>query len=49
MPLDHLGRPDLGARVREAIAATIRNGIRTRDLGGTHTTAEVAVAVIARL
>src|SRR6201991_19857 len=49
MLLDHLGRPDLGARVRQAVAATIKDGIRTRDLGGTHTTAHVPVAVIARL
>jgi tartrate dehydrogenase/decarboxylase/D-malate dehydrogenase len=49
MLLDHLGRPDLSKRVRHAIAATIRDGIRTRDLGGSHTTAEVTVAVIARL
>ena len=47
--LDHLGRPDLGARIRQAVAATIKDGIRTRDLGGTHTTADVTVAVIARL
>jgi 3-isopropylmalate dehydrogenase len=47
--LDHLGRPDLGARIRQAVAATIKDGIRTRDIGGTHTTADVTVAVIARL
>jgi tartrate dehydrogenase/decarboxylase / D-malate dehydrogenase len=49
MMLDHLGRPDLGRRLEEAIAATIRDGVRTRDLGGAATTAEVALAVIARL
>jgi tartrate dehydrogenase/decarboxylase/D-malate dehydrogenase len=49
MLLDHLGRPDLGRRVRDAIAATIRDGIRTRDIGGTATTTDVTVAVIARL
>jgi tartrate dehydrogenase/decarboxylase/D-malate dehydrogenase len=49
MLLDHLGRPDLGRRIRDAIAATIRDGIRTRDLGGSATTADVTVAVIARL
>jgi tartrate dehydrogenase/decarboxylase/D-malate dehydrogenase len=47
--LDHLGRPDLGNRVRAAIAATIKDGIRTRDLGGSHATADVTLAVIARL
>jgi tartrate dehydrogenase/decarboxylase / D-malate dehydrogenase len=49
MLLDHLGRPDLGARIRQAVAATIKDGIRTRDLGGTHTTADMTVAVLARL
>jgi tartrate dehydrogenase/decarboxylase/D-malate dehydrogenase len=49
MLLDHLGRPDLGDRVRDAIAATIRDGVRSPDLGGRATTAEVALAVIARL
>ncbi len=49
MLLDHLGRADLGARVRQAVAATIRDGIRTRDLGGAHSTSEVTTAVIARL
>ena len=49
MLLDHLGRPDLGNRIRAAIAATIRDGVRTRDLGGSHPTAEVTAAVIARL
>jgi tartrate dehydrogenase/decarboxylase/D-malate dehydrogenase len=49
MMLDHLGRPDLGARIRAAIAATLRDGVRTRDLGGAATTAEVTLAVIARL
>ena len=33
----------------QAIAATIKDGIRTRDLGGTDTTAGVTEAVIARL
>jgi tartrate dehydrogenase/decarboxylase/D-malate dehydrogenase len=49
MLLDHLGRPDLGNRVRAAIAATIKDGIRTRDLGGSHSTADVTLAVIGRL
>jgi isocitrate/isopropylmalate dehydrogenase len=49
MLLDHLGRPDLANRVRAAIAGTIRDGIRTRDLGGSHSTADVTLAVLARL
>jgi tartrate dehydrogenase/decarboxylase/D-malate dehydrogenase len=49
MLLDHLGRPDLGRRIRDAIAAAIHDGVRPRDLGGTATTAEVTLAVVARL
>ncbi|MET0730256.1 MAG: tartrate dehydrogenase [Solirubrobacterales bacterium] len=45
--LDHLG--DSGDRVREAIAATIRDGVLTPDVGGDATTAEVTEAILARL
>ena len=47
--LDHLGHPEQGDRVLAAIAATIRAGVLTPDLGGTATTAEVTDALIARL
>jgi tartrate dehydrogenase/decarboxylase/D-malate dehydrogenase len=47
--LRHLGRPDLEQRIERAIATTLADGIRTPDLGGTNTTAEVTLAVIARL
>ena len=46
--LDHLGHPELGARIVDAIERAIGDaGVRTRDLGGTATTREMADAVIA--
>jgi tartrate dehydrogenase/decarboxylase / D-malate dehydrogenase len=47
--LDHLGHADLGDRVRAAIAATVRDGVLTPDVGGTATTREVTEAVLAAL
>jgi tartrate dehydrogenase/decarboxylase/D-malate dehydrogenase len=47
--LDHLGHPELGDRVRAAIAAAIRDGARTPDIGGTAGTRDVTDAVIAAL
>jgi tartrate dehydrogenase/decarboxylase/D-malate dehydrogenase len=47
--LDHLGHPDLGDRVRGAIAATLRDGVHPPDLGGTAPTGEVTDAILARL
>lgn len=50
MMLDHLGERDAGDRVRAAVEATIvADGIRTRDLGGTASTAEFGRAVAARV
>ncbi len=50
MMLDHLGRRDAGDRVRAAVEATIvDDGIRTRDLGGTASTAEFGDAVTKRV
>ncbi|HUY60442.1 MAG TPA: 3-isopropylmalate dehydrogenase [Candidatus Dormibacteraeota bacterium] len=43
------GRPDLAEAVEAAIAATIARGECTPDLGGSATTDEVAVAVLAAL
>ena len=49
MMLDHIGELDRAQRIREAIAITIvRDGIRTRDLGGTASTAEFGSAVAKR-
>ncbi len=48
--LEHLGLPAAAARVMGAIeAVTAEPGLRTRDLGGTATTAEVTRAVCARI
>ncbi len=49
MMLDHIGELDRAQRLRDAIATTIvRDGIRTRDLGGTASTAEFGNAVAKR-
>jgi isocitrate dehydrogenase (NAD+) len=49
MMLDHLGELDRAQRLREAIFTTIvRDGIRTRDLGGTASTEEFGSAVAKR-
>jgi tartrate dehydrogenase/decarboxylase/D-malate dehydrogenase len=48
--LDHLGRPDLGAKLLHAIEDVLENtSVRTPDFGGRSTTAEVTDAIIARL
>ena len=45
--LDHVGRADLAERLRAAINAVLNGDeIRTRDLGGTASTAEFARAVV---
>jgi isocitrate dehydrogenase (NAD+) len=49
MMLDHLGELDRAQRLRDAIFTTIvRDGIRTRDLGGTASTEEFGSAVAKR-
>jgi tartrate dehydrogenase/decarboxylase/D-malate dehydrogenase len=48
--LEHLGEAAAGARLMNAIKAVTAEGrVRTPDLGGTNTTAEVAAAVSTRL
>ncbi len=50
MMLDHLGEPEMAARLEGAVAAVIREGkVRTYDMGGTNTTLEVGEAVAKRL
>jgi isocitrate dehydrogenase (NAD+) len=49
MMLEHLGEMDAGRRVREAVVATIRSGVRTGDLGGSASTMGFAQAVKERL
>jgi 3-isopropylmalate dehydrogenase len=50
MMLDHVGRNDLGTRLRAAIDTTLNvDNIRTGDLGGKANTQQFADAVIKRL
>src|ERR687891_5296 len=49
MMLDHAGYPGAGARILAALEETLASGTKTRDLGGTATTDEVADAVMQRL
>jgi isocitrate/isopropylmalate dehydrogenase len=50
MMLDWLGETGKGARVEEAVAAVIGEGVvRTYDMGGTDTTLDMAEAIAARL
>jgi len=49
MMLDHIGELECAHRIRDAIATTIvRDGIRTRDLGGNASTEEFGSAVAKR-
>jgi len=49
MMLDHIGELERAQRIRDAIAVTIvRDGIRTRDLGGTASTVDFGNAVAKR-
>jgi isocitrate dehydrogenase (NAD+) len=49
MMLDHIGELDRAERIRNAIVSTIvKDGIRTRDLGGTASTEEFGSAVAKR-
>jgi tartrate dehydrogenase/decarboxylase / D-malate dehydrogenase len=47
--LDHTGYPDVGARVLTALEETLASGTKTRDLGGTASTDEMADAVTEKL
>jgi tartrate dehydrogenase/decarboxylase / D-malate dehydrogenase len=47
--LEHSGHPDAGARILAALEETLASGMKTRDLGGTATTDEMADAVALRL
>ena len=44
-----LGRPDLADRLYAAVKAALDGGARTRDIGGTMSTTEMADAVLSRL
>jgi tartrate dehydrogenase/decarboxylase/D-malate dehydrogenase len=47
--LEHLGHPDAGKAVVAAIETVLREGPRTRDIGGTASTQEVGRAIAAAL
>jgi tartrate dehydrogenase/decarboxylase/D-malate dehydrogenase len=47
--LEHLGEPEASARVMRAVEEVCRDGIRTRDVGGSASTSDVGDAVVARL
>jgi isocitrate dehydrogenase (NAD+) len=50
MMLDHVGRSDLGNRLRKAIDDTLNiDQVRTGDLGGKASTGEFAAALIKRI
>jgi isocitrate dehydrogenase (NAD+) len=50
MMLDHVGMNDRAQRLRAAIDATLNvDGVRTRDLGGTAGTMDLAGAIVKRL
>ncbi|WP_019119321.1 tartrate dehydrogenase [Brevibacillus massiliensis] len=50
MMLDHLGYPELGKLVLDSIEAVLQEGlIRTPDIGGTATTAELGAAIVDKL
>ena len=49
MMLDHVGELEAGTRLRQALKTTIvKDNVRTKDLGGSATTAEFAAAVARR-
>ncbi|HEX9704535.1 MAG TPA: isocitrate/isopropylmalate family dehydrogenase [Gemmatimonadales bacterium] len=50
MMLDHVGESDAGQRLRGAIETTmVKDNVRTKDLGGSASTAEFARAVVRRV
>jgi homoisocitrate dehydrogenase len=49
MLLEHIGRPEAAARVRNAVVETLRAGVLTKDLGGGAPTREITKRIIADL
>jgi tartrate dehydrogenase/decarboxylase/D-malate dehydrogenase len=47
--LEHIGEPDAGARVLAAVESVCRDGMVTRDIGGSASTSEVGDAVAERV
>jgi tartrate dehydrogenase/decarboxylase / D-malate dehydrogenase len=49
MMLEHIGEEPAARSLQEAIAAVVRDGPRTRDLGGTASTGQVGDAIVAAI
>ena len=49
MLLDHIGQGAAAQRVRQAVNATVEQGVLPRDLGGTATTREVTRHIVSNL
>ncbi len=49
MMFEHIGQPDVAARVNEGLVAALSSEVRTRDLGGTASTREFADQIIKEL
>jgi homoisocitrate dehydrogenase len=49
MLLAHIQQPQAAARVRQAVMQTVKEGVLTKDLGGTAKTSTVTKAVISNL
>jgi tartrate dehydrogenase/decarboxylase/D-malate dehydrogenase len=49
MMLDHLGEPEMGNLILDAIESTLVAGIKTGDIGGSSNTVEVTDAIIAAM
>jgi tartrate dehydrogenase/decarboxylase/D-malate dehydrogenase len=47
--LEHLGAAEAGGRLLAAVESACRDGVRTRDVGGSATTSDVGDAVVARI
>jgi isocitrate/isopropylmalate dehydrogenase len=47
--LRHIGEGVMADRIMKAMGATLAEGVRTRDLGGTATTSAYAEAICQRL
>ena len=49
MMLEHLGHPEAAAHLQAAFEAALRDGHRTRDVGGTASTTEFTAAVLSAI
>jgi homoisocitrate dehydrogenase len=49
MLLEHVGASEQARRIERAVELALRNGVRTRDLGGTASTAEMTDAILRQL